>query len=172
MTYQARQVLDDCRVALALLEEEDDLQRWRVHWAAAVVLVRAVGHVLDKVDCADNPSLREASAAAFARWKSDDPAHGIFRDFIERERNNLLKEYRSGVHPLDSVDFLLQYTAVPAGGGEPTQLAEVAAIGENIYRPLLDGPWEGNDARDVLQMAIDWWEQELDAIENAGETRL
>jgi hypothetical protein len=149
-----------------MLEEEQDLQRWRVHWAAAVALLRAVGHVLNKVDGADNPGVREAAAAAFERWKSTDPAHEIFRDFIDRERNNLLKEYRSNVHPLNSVKFLLQYTAVPEGGGEPIQFAEVAAIGENIYRPLIDGPWEGNDARDVLEMAIDWWERELAAIDD------
>ena len=50
MTARARIVLEDCRLALQLLEEETDLRRWRLHWVAAVALVRAVGHVLEKVD--------------------------------------------------------------------------------------------------------------------------
>ena len=48
MTQHARTVLDDCRLALQLLEEETDPQRWRIHWVAALALVRAVGHVLDR----------------------------------------------------------------------------------------------------------------------------
>lgn len=43
MTYAAREVRDDCRLALAMLEEETDLSKWRVHWAAAVALPRKVG---------------------------------------------------------------------------------------------------------------------------------
>jgi hypothetical protein len=40
-------------------------------------------------------------------------------------------------------------------------IGHVAKIGENIYRPLLDGPWEGDDARDVLTEAIEWWHASL-----------
>ena len=51
MTAAARKVLADCEVALEMLEEEEDEQRWRVLWAGAMALLRAVGHVLQKVDC-------------------------------------------------------------------------------------------------------------------------
>ena len=57
------EVLEDCRMALTLLEEERDYRRWRVHWAAAVALVRAVGHVLDKVDGKD-PVRKRISASS------------------------------------------------------------------------------------------------------------
>ncbi|QEX20217.1 hypothetical protein FRZ61_01330 [Hypericibacter adhaerens] len=164
MTVKAREVLDDCRVALSLLEEETDIQRWRIHWAAAVALIRAVGHVLDKVDGGDQ-IIKQAADAAFKQWKSADPKHEIFREFIERERNNLLKEYRSDVHPLAEVALAVEFTAQPVDGGPPVRFAHVGKIGENIYRPLLDGTWEGDDARDVLSEAIAWWERELAAIE-------
>jgi hypothetical protein len=164
MTSKAREVLDDCRIALSLLEAETDIQRWRIHWAAAVALIRAVGHVLDKVD-GNDPMTKQIAGAAFKQWKSADPKHEIFREFIERERNNLLKEYRSDVHPLTEVAVAIEVTAQPVGGGQPLKLAHIGEIGENIYRPLLDGPWEGNDARDVLDEAIGWWESELTAIE-------
>jgi hypothetical protein len=61
-------------------------------------------HVLGKVDSQD-PLIKQAAGAAFRQWKSADPKHEIFREFIERERNNLLKKYRSDVHPLAEVAF-------------------------------------------------------------------
>ncbi len=170
MTSRAREVLDDCRVALSLLEEETGIQRWRIHWAAAVALIRAVGHVLDKVDGQD-AFIKQAAGAAFKQWKSADPKHEIFREFIERERNNLLKEYRSDVHPLPEVALAVEFTAQPVGGGSPVRFAHIGKIGENIYRPLLEGPWEGDDARDVLSEAIAWWDSELTAIEQEAERR-
>lgn len=165
MTLKAREVLDDGRVALSLLEEEAGIQRWRIHWAAAVALIRAVGHVLDKVD-GEDPFIKQAARAAFRQWKSADPQHEIFREFIERERNNLLKEYRSDVHPLQEVALAVEFAARPVEGGPPVRFAHIGEIGENIYRPLLDGPWEGNDARDVLSEAITWWDHQLTAIEH------
>lgn len=164
MTYKAREVLNDCRLALAMLEEETDFQRWRIHWAAAVALIRAVGHVLDKVDGAD-PIVKRATNAAFKRWKSSDPEHAIFRDFIERERNNLLKEYHSDVHPLGEVAVAVELMAQPVDGGDQVRFGHVAEIGENIYRPMLDGPWEGDDARDVMSLAITWWGRQLEALD-------
>lgn len=163
MTYAAREVIEDCRIALALLEEEKDYRRWRVHWTAAVALVRAVGHVLDKVDGKD-PVRKRISKEFFQRWKTD-PEHEIFTKFIEHERNNLLKEYASDTYPLKDVSILMQRHVVPLGGGEPMVLSDVANIGENIYRPLLGGPWDGIDCRDVLGEAIRWWENQLTAID-------
>lgn len=63
MTYKAREVLDDCRLALSLLEDETDVQRWRIQWAAAVALIGAVGHVLDKVD-GEDPLIKHAAGVA------------------------------------------------------------------------------------------------------------
>jgi hypothetical protein len=45
--------------------------------------------------------------------------------------------------------------------------AEIIPIGDNIYRPMLDGFREGDDARDVLSDAIAWWDSQLSAIELA-----
>lgn len=164
MTYQARRVLNDCSVALSLLEEEEDLQRWRIHWAAAVALIRAVGSVLDKVDGKD-PEIKAIQKRAYKQWKGDDPKHEIFREFIERERNNVLKEYRSEVYPLEKVAVAIEFTASPVDGGEEKKFRQVAEIAENIYRPMADGPWEGDDASDVLASAIQWWNEQLTAIE-------
>jgi hypothetical protein len=170
MTYNAREVLADCSLAHSLLEEESDLPRWRVHWAAAVALVRAVGHVLDKVDGCDS-TIKTVASEHFRRWKGKAPEHEIFREFIELERNNLLKEYRSSVHPLNTVQVAVQLVAQPVGGGSPIALGDVLELDENCYRPMLEGPWEGDDARDVLAEAIKWWSEQLDEIDREVRVR-
>jgi hypothetical protein len=164
MTTRARLVLDDCRLALRLLEDETDLRRWRVHWVAAIALVRAVGHVLAKVD-GKAQALGSASRAAYARWTSDAPEHEIFREFIEKERNTILKEYEFNLHPEEQVQIAVPVTLQRVSDGMIVEAATVFAIDENIYRPFLDGFREGDDARDVLLEAIVWWETELAAIE-------
>lgn len=166
MTRTAREVLADCEIALEMLEGEQDLARWRVHWAAALALVRAVGHVLQKVDGAE-PRVRKQIDIAYRRWKSQRKKHAIFWEFIEEERNNLLKEYRFNLHPLDHVDVAVTMTVQNPKTGGISQIPHVVPIGENIYRPILDGYSEGNDARDVYREALDWWNAELTAIERA-----
>ena len=116
MTARARNVLEDCRTALRLLEDEKDLQRWRIHWVAALALIRAVGHVLGKVDGAD-PATAALAKAAYKKWKSDAPEHEIFREFIERERNFILKEYEFNLHPLQEVHVLVQAQVRRASDG-------------------------------------------------------
>ncbi len=168
MTAKARQVLSDCRAALALLEADTGDEAWRVHWAAAVALVRAIGHVLRNVDGVTDPRVRVAADAAHKRWTSNEPDHEIFREFIERERNNLLKEYRTNVHASTEVSLAIELTLQSTTGGPPVRMREIGEIGENIYRPMVDGPWEGDDARDVLTAALEWWDVELDAIDLAA----
>jgi hypothetical protein len=148
-----------------MLEAETNLDRWRVNWAGAVALTRAVGHVLDKVDGAANPIMKEAAKAAFKRWNGSDPEHEIFREFVENSRNSILKEYRVSHHPLEEVDVAVNFTLRHPETGEIRQQVEVVPIGDNIYRPILEGYREGDDARDILSDALDWWTTELDGID-------
>jgi len=165
MTNKARIVLNDCRVALTLLEDETDLQKWRILWAGAVALLRAVGHVLDKVD-GSNPIIKRVAKDSFLRWKTEEE-HRIFTEFIDKERNILLKEYNSDVHPLEEIPMALEAVLQPLNGGDPitVTLGDIINLGENIYRPMLEGPWQGTDSRDLYKEAIEWWEQQLDFID-------
>lgn len=50
MTLCARAVLEDCRAALAEFGHASDQDVKRRRWVALLALLRAVGHVLEKVD--------------------------------------------------------------------------------------------------------------------------
>ncbi len=165
MTMAARAVLADVRLALDMLQAEPDPDRWRVHWAGGAALLRTVGHVLLNVDQKVDAELARVADAAHRRWRSADPAHAVYREFILEERNNILKEYRSNVHPLDNVPVAIRLTLVRPETGEVCYLDQQADLDENLFRPLVEGYGEGEDARDVFEEAIDWWERELAAIE-------
>ena len=45
-------------------------------WVATVSLLRAVGHVLNKVDGASCPEMRAAVDEVWSEWKADKTANG------------------------------------------------------------------------------------------------
>ncbi|HXF26731.1 MAG TPA: hypothetical protein VN610_05630, partial [Bryobacteraceae bacterium] len=60
-------------------------------------LMRAVGHVLDRMDANENGPCPGLSVdVAYAKWKANRDEHRIFWEFIEEERNNILKKYTFG----------------------------------------------------------------------------
>jgi len=93
---QARLVLADCRVALEEAELALDPVAFRRSWAAVVALLRAVGHVLDKVDGRQSESLRRAIDARWRTWNANRAGNRAYWNFIESERNNVLKVYDLG----------------------------------------------------------------------------
>lgn len=145
----ARAVLRDLAQAVEMLEDEAQNDRFRILWVGAVALARAVGHVLKKVD-GEDPLFAKAVETLWASWKADPEEHAIFWEFIEQERNNVLKTYELGYEEGD--------IPVVAGG-------HVFELDENIYRPLLEGRWAGEDGRDILRLAIEWWSRQLEYVE-------
>lgn len=160
MTIEARRILSDCNLALEMLEGEDARDRWRVLWAGAVSLTRAVGHVLERVDGSRNAELLRLSNEAYARWRGE-PKHIIFAQFIKPERDLVLKEYKNTVEGGADVYGI---TFIDENGIE--QIDYIDAV---LYRPIMSGHYAGEDARDVLRAALDWWAQELDALDTALE---
>jgi hypothetical protein len=149
MVLNARSVLADCKHALELLQEESDPASFRVLWVAGIALARAVGHVLQKVDGRDE-GVKAAVASAYASWKADRSGNAIFWGFIEEERNQVLKQYEIG--------FFAGPVDVVAGG-------QVQSLDGHLFCPITDGPFAGEDCRDILERAISWWEQQLAAVE-------
>jgi hypothetical protein len=156
---RARVVLEDCRYTIGRLEDARDEQEFRVRWVALVALLRAVGHVLDKVDGGSSAALRKAVDSRWTEWRRDRAHHGLFWDFIETERNSMLKTYQVGVQ-LGNVQVTIQQA----------DAVQAFTLGECLFKPLLDGPYAGEDGRDVARDAISWWEAQLSWIESTART--
>ncbi len=161
MTAAARNVLNDCNLAHEMLENENSSSRWRVLWSGGVALLRTVGHVLYKVDARDSNGqpneLHPLAKEAFCKWRStEEESHRIFRDSIEQERNNILKEYHFSIHLEDTIQLMASMTS---------KTPELFEIDSDLYRPIVDGYGEGEDARDIFLQAIHWWESELSELE-------
>ena len=155
MTAIARKVLSDLRVAQELLQTEQSSDPFRVLWVASVALYRAIGHAIQKVDSISSPQLRLAIQATYESWKGNPDHHPVFFEFIEDERNSVLKEYEfgfmSGAGTLDGL-------VLPNG--------LLATLSDNFFCPMSAGRFAGVDCRAVLDLSINWWQQ-LDHIDRA-----
>lgn len=160
---RARMVLEDVKFVRENLESETGDTQWRLYWILAVVLLRTVGHVLDKVDGKEDSRVKRIANELYCSWQKD-PTHSIFRDFIDRERNSILKEYATGMSegpvPLAAV----------LRSDDGREVVEQFFIDENIYRPISAGTYEGEDGRTVLDDAIEWWESQLDEVDSKVQT--
>lgn len=151
MTITAKKVLDDLKKSYELLETEENAQNFRILWVASASLARAIGHVLDKVDKKVSPELAHVISSLYQTWKSNPGDNKIFFEFINNERNLVLKEYEFGF-----LSGPINITIPPEG--------EEFKLDENLFCPMSSGHYEGEDCRDVLKMAIAWWEQQLSTI--------
>ena len=97
----------------------------------------------------DQSGLRELEAK---------PEHLVFREFIERDRNNILKQYRMNV--LDSSEVAVVV-------GDPEAGYTTGIFDENLYKPMKEGFRVDEDARDVYREAIQWWDEQLTRLEAA-----
>jgi hypothetical protein len=153
----ARLVLSDVRLVLSKLEDETNGREWRLLWCLAVVLLRTVGDVLHKVDAAADPRVNAVAGELYQGWKAGDDG-AIFRDFIKSERDSIVHEYEtavtSGAIPV----------AICSDGTVASEEYSLHWLGENLYRPMGAGMFAGEDGRDVIKMAIAWWELQLDEI--------
>ena len=121
--------------------------------------MRAIGHVLHKVDSERNPKLKNIIENAFSDWKKNREDNAIFWDFIENERNSVLKQYEFG--------FLFG----PMGVITSDDDEEIEKLDEGLYCPILVGRYQGEDCRDVLEEAIKWWKKQLTGVEEEFRNR-
>jgi hypothetical protein len=159
MALHARAPLTDCEIAHDLLEKEKESKNWRVYWVSCLTLLRAVGHVLDKVDGQVDEKHRAIIDARWANWKANEKENAVFWNFIEAERNNLLKQYEFGVEPEPI------YIVTNEGERIVTNDGEDVVLEDDFFRLSLAG-FEDQEGRDIISEAIDWWHAQLDEIES------
>lgn len=165
MTIAARETLEDCRGAIDELVDGVQGRDWRRKWILAVVLLRAVGHVLNKVDGARSPAYRTAIDKWWSGLNASKPAPSIFWHFIEKERNSILKEYQTAA----GQGVTVQLTGIEIRINRQTGDQKVDQPNPPIYHYTFNsGPYKGRDQREVLSEAIAWWEQQLDFVDHAA----
>lgn len=114
------------------------------------MLLRTVGHVLEKVDGARSPQLRAAIDREWERVKARRAENLIFHAFIEEERNSIAKEYEIGARIVQPVEVV----------GTPAFDAPVF-LGDRIV-----------PQRTVIKEVINWWERLLTEVEAAADGAL
>lgn len=151
MLPTARAVLDDCKSAWSLLNLETGEVEFRLLYISSLSLLRAVGHVLKKIESKTDDNHKKIIEQTYFEWKKRRQENQIFWEFIEKERNNILKEYEIGV--FQGQIFLTT---------ETNNLAH--DLDDQLYCPITYGAFEGQDCRDVIRDAILWWEKQLTII--------
>jgi len=159
----ARVQLEFIRDLVAQFVREDAVARpvvdYQSQYIAIVALLRSVGHVFDKVDCASAPR-RSWSQQHWAAWKQKP----ILKNFIEPARNDLLKEFRGGLQ-LQNVAF--GDVAIAADPSMPTGVSRLAAFDASQFRDGL-----GRAVVPLLRESIEFWDQFLHEAELAFASRV
>jgi len=113
-----------------------------------------VGHVLDKVESEQSEAVKQVVNTHWKEWKLNLPENRIFQDFIEDERNRVLKEYSFG--------FLSGEMPIVV---QKDDSAEVFTLDDLLYCPIADGTYAGEDGRDIVREGIEWWKSRLNEME-------
>ena len=162
----ARLVLEDCRAALTDLRQVgNEPALFRRRWVAAITLLRAVGHVLYKVDRKRGDIHRRVIDEL---WATGQPP--IFTEFISYARDLTIKEYRSRVYDVVRPDSSLMSIEAP----DSSAMAEGCFSFEDTLPVLVfrDSPFYGKPINALIEEAIKWWEQYLDDVEKQIATNL
>ena len=162
---KSRELYSDCVKARDLLSKaviDNNKTETKILWFACLAMLRAVGHVLKNVDAGQrSKAFQNDLASRYRKWKNDP----VFSDFIEKERNLILKEYESALGEenreershllLESGDFLL------------TESGQRLIIGTSITSRMVKskGAYANSSPVDVVDAALQWWNTELNELE-------
>jgi hypothetical protein len=161
---KARAAFRDCEYAKERLQqaiEQNRLEDAKLFWFAALAMLRAIGHILQKVDAEERgTNFRKALVHHFKRWKQDP----IFTDFIERERNNILKEYKSSLAERETTE---EFFLLTESGDRLVTESGDALVGTTTITTLVKGHgvYSGTSPTDALARALLWWNKELSELE-------
>jgi hypothetical protein len=172
---RARSALADCRWALAQYSSELSGPPLRVAWIGIVTLLRAVGHVLHKIDSQHNSDVDQIVKELWSHWTSTKPEPEIFWEFIESERNTVLKQYEFGfsrtvqVRRSEEGPVTTELRGDLLARSEPQQLRQREL--RDLQSLIVAGPFRGRSESEVAAAAIEWWEQTLIEIERRAGMR-
>lgn len=167
----AREVLSRCEYILNGLRQEPTGIAWEVKFSAALALLRSVGHVLKKTDSPTSSALKNEIDRWWKEIMANKSKHPIFWEFVEQERNLILKENQ--VRAGQSAMIFLQGVSATgiAAGQEPPPAPTQTNTPKAIYSyHMNEGPFIGRDPRDLIEDAIRWWHEQIINIEKRANT--
>ena len=154
----ARVQLERVEELLAEFTRDDGEMRplalYQAQHLAMLAMLRSVGHVLDKVD-ADTPARKRWLDERWSCWKREP----IFREFINFERNRLLKEFRGGIDPSGPAIMAKAAVADPL---YPAGASLVVAVDVGRLQAA-----DGTNLLDRLREAIAYWRRNVAEAEAA-----
>lgn len=171
MTAKARIVLQDCKLAIKRHTLNLQGEELRASWVAILALLRAIGHVLSKVDSKQSPEMNQSIDEWWKALINTKPEPAIFWGFIESGRNNLIKMYEHGIS---------RHLIVPGPEfeGKPSTIwiDQANSRGGGIRSEqgyavsnLATGPFAGRYEKEVASEACNWWLEILNIIDERAK---
>jgi hypothetical protein len=166
--FKADLVLHDCMFAISKHSESLQGTEFRLSWWTIISLLRAIGHVLHKVDSTISEKHKFIIDEEFTILKKSRPKPEIYWEFIEIERNQFLKNYDYGVRRQftnswkredGKIASLSVYVDDQLGG-------RITPALEGIYQEsfIKYGHFKGQNERDLVEKAIAWWHYYINNI--------
>ena len=143
--------------------DEIVLADWRILWIGTCTLLRTSIDLfqVDARSCI-NIAIRNELKNEFASIKENAPNHKIYWDFIKKERDNIVHEYKWSVYE----KWLTNDGEIPSTG------LTLLTMNPDEIRSVLemrDGPYAGRDSLELLHEGAVWVESRIfSAIERAG----
>ena len=133
---------------------------WRRNLASLLTLLRAVGHVLHKVDAARDGKLEAVIKPWWKTLNQEKHSHPLFWEFIKRERNSFIKQYETAARQVmvgyvGAVNYSISTGEYKSDPYRPSEYQQQMRIGH----------FSGRDLIDVASEAVAWWEEQLCTIE-------
>ncbi len=142
---------------LACLESPGDFRHWRIYWVGSLTLLKTIRDVLDRSDRKQSKHHSRTIHDFLKEINSKKKSYPIYWDFICDERDNLVHEFS-----LSAKEYpVTNYTMMDRG---LSYQELVAKYGE---RKMIVWGDEGEDGLRLLEIALNWWEMKLRAIEQA-----
>jgi hypothetical protein len=174
---KAREILQECQLGLHELRSHPR-PSWFVLWAGTLALLHTVGDAL-KND-ADHRirkaqvkwfrlmnQVNKAAGRGTTRQKQDntwEPA--IYWQFIRKDRNLLLHEALSTVSQSATISIPVTLTGIRQSAARDIPVFPAPQPSPLTYSYTMSSPpYDQRDARDVVEEAIQWWEQQINEIE-------
>ncbi|MFC1509769.1 hypothetical protein ACFL60_08835 [Candidatus Omnitrophota bacterium] len=163
MTQHAKIVLQDAKYAISHHNDQLQSEWFRISWISVVTLLRAVGNVLKNVDSLSSPEMKRSINEKWEEINKSKPEPKIFWEFIVKERNRFLKNYKHGIDR-----SIITITALSGGllkvdcgdsrGGQFSPGSKLTSI-------ITSGSFEGRYEKEVAWEAYNWWEEYLNEID-------